>query len=114
MCKNRVQSTFIKKSQINLSSYSNQCHVSLSQRVFENGIDAIISYNEYLVTLIKGDQCGFLDLRCNTISRVGKISKQFQNIKGTVFEGGIDAAFNSHVENEVYILRHYEATVYKW
>lgn len=80
----------------------------LKATVFENGIDAIMTApNEKYVYLFKGNQKGALLFNSNSIERIKKISDYyyFQPFLGTVFEQGIDAAFNSNINNEVYIFK---------
>lgn len=80
----------------------------LKGTVFENGIDAIVTApNKEYVFLFKGNQKGDLLFNSNSIEYIQKISDYytFQPFFGTVFEGGIDAAFNTQVNNEIYIFK---------
>jgi len=80
----------------------------LEGTIFENGIDAILrAPNPICVYLFKGDQAGTLVFNSNTIVDIARICdyNTFIPFIGTVFEGGIDAAFNSHVGDEVFIFK---------
>jgi len=63
--------------------------------------------NPTCVYLFKGDQAGTLGFNSNTTVDIAKICdySTFIPFIGTVFEGGIDAAFNSHVGYEVLIFK---------
>jgi hypothetical protein len=73
---------------------------------FENGINAAMrDYEKSLIHLFKGDERGVLNLNTNEFVTQWsmKVSKAFTQFTGTVFESGIDSAFNSHLNREVYI-----------
>ncbi|KEH26268.1 putative Hemopexin-like domain-containing protein [Medicago truncatula] len=80
----------------------------LKGTIFEDGIDATMrTFNPAYVYLFKGDKMGTLMFGNNTIENIYKICERyyFQPFLGTVFEQGIDAAFNSNINNEVYIFK---------
>ncbi|KEH26121.1 putative Hemopexin-like domain-containing protein [Medicago truncatula] len=79
---------------------------ALKGTTFESGIDAILrSHKENHVHLFKGDRRCHFNFKSNTVTGNSSISKYFPPLLGTVFEKGIDAAFNTHFENEVFIFK---------
>ncbi|KEH26261.1 hemopexin protein [Medicago truncatula] len=78
----------------------------LKGTVFESGIDATMwNPNPEFVHFFKGDECCLLRFQSNEMVSAGKIRSVFKIFLGTVFEHGIDAAFNSHVHPEVYVFK---------
>jgi hypothetical protein len=78
---------------------------------FENGINAAMrNHSQTLIHLFKGDNQVVLNLITYELLNHAtmKISKAFPPFTGTVFESGIDAAFNAHFNREFYIFKgHY-------
>lgn len=78
----------------------------LKGTVFENGIDATMRFfSDSRVYLFKGDEVCFINYQSNELYYTKKIRNFFRNWVGTVFEGGIDAIFNSHIDGEIYIFK---------
>jgi hypothetical protein len=74
---------------------------------FENGIDSATRscYEDNNVYLFKGKERLALDIIDNKVIGRIKISSVYPPLLGTVFEQGIDAAFNTHDEDEAFIFK---------
>ncbi|KEH26259.1 putative Hemopexin-like domain-containing protein [Medicago truncatula] len=80
----------------------------LKGTIFENGIDAAARHNtDHCASLFKGDECCVINFRSNKLFlSTQKITIYFPLFLGTVFEGGIDAAFNFNpVNRDVYFFK---------
>ncbi|KAK2435184.1 hypothetical protein QL285_020260 [Trifolium repens] len=66
---------------------------------------AVRSNNGKIVFLFSGAQVGSFDYESRRLEQTRNISDAFPQFVGTVFELGLDAAFNTHDRNEVYIFK---------
>ncbi|XP_045810372.1 albumin-2-like [Trifolium pratense] len=74
---------------------------------FENGIESSTRSinNDTTINLFKGDELVVFDMYSNSLVDRMKISAHYRIFVGTVFESGIDAAFNTHVKDEVIVFK---------
>ncbi|XP_045821930.1 albumin-2-like [Trifolium pratense] len=73
---------------------------------FTTGLNAAMRSNTgKIVFLFSGPQVGSFDYETRRLEQTRSISDAFPHFVGTAFEFGLDAAFNTHGRNEVYIFK---------
>jgi hypothetical protein len=73
---------------------------------FAKGLNAAVRSNVgKIVFLFSGAQVGSFDYESRRLEQTRSIADAFPQFVGTVFESGLDAAFNTHDRNEVYIFK---------
>lgn len=75
---------------------------------FQSGVDAAFEATaKYEAYLFKGRQYALINYRSSSarLIAIRDIAAGFASLRGTVFEGGIDAAFASHRKNEAYLFK---------
>lgn len=77
----------------------------LKDTVFVNGVDAALFTACKHVFLFKGDMYARINYQARSLVSSKSISTAFTSWVGTVFQNGIDSAFNSHIRDEAYIFR---------
>ncbi|XP_045792059.1 albumin-2-like [Trifolium pratense] len=73
---------------------------------FATGLNAAMRSNTgKIVFLFSGPQVGSFNYETRRLEQTRSISDAFPQFVGTAFEFGLDAAFNTHDRNEVYIFK---------